>query len=450
MNLSELKDQVIVLWKKMSKPKKIFTGIFILIAISGVILIYSRANKVAYVPLYSGLEENQAGALIDKLEKSKIPFRITEGGKTIAVPYEKADEIRLRLAREGLPGAGVGYEILDKKTWGMTNFLQKVNYKRALEGELARTIRELEEVETARVHLALPEERLFGEDKVEPSASVLIRLKPGFRLSSSQAQGIATLLAHSIQGLNLSNVSIIDFNGNILFPEEEQFSSLDKSAVSFDTSGKDDVEPTAAVDNSATENKEKVEAEKGKTLPLNSFRGYYLVLGLALIPFLIFLALSWLRKRQSEYSFDSAFKKYHGLEPVDELKNEPETFQKTDAKKYLELLEDENPQNISIILTWLEPSVAGEIFSQLTLEKQADVAFSLSRVEEISPEVKQRVWRAFESQFSSGEAGDLNSISDEKLKSVNGMKALSEILKFSDSSTRKRVLRLLEKEKVLT
>jgi hypothetical protein len=449
MNLSELKDQVIFLWKKMSNPKKIFTGIFILIVISGVILIYSRANKVEYVPLYSGLEENQAGAVIDKLEKSKIPYRITEGGKTITVPYEKADKIRLRFAGEGLPATGVGYEILDKKTWGMTNFLQKVNYKRALEGELTRTIRELEEVETARVHLALPEERLFGEDRVEPSASVLVRLKPGFKLSSSQAQGIATLLAHSIEGLNLSNVSIIDFNGNILFPEEKQLSSLDKSAVSFDTSGPGNVNSTA-IDNTPAENKEKREAEKGGSTPLNSFQRYYWVLGLALIPFLIFFALSWLGKKHSERSFDSAFKKHYGLEPVDEFKNQAGNYQKTGTEKYLEFLEDENPQNISIILTWLEPAVAGEIFSQLTPEKQIEVAFSLSRAEEIPPEVKQRVWRAFESLLYPEKAGDLNPISDEKLKSVNGKKILSEILKFTDTSTRKRVLRIIEKEKVLT
>lgn len=131
MNLSELKDQIINLWKQMSFSRRVYLGVLAIVVVTGLFVIYSRVHKIEYVTLYNGLEPDEAGTIIDKLKSSKIPYKIAEGGKSISVPEGEVEEIRLRFSREGLPRSGVGYEIFDKKTWGMTDFVEKVNYKRA-------------------------------------------------------------------------------------------------------------------------------------------------------------------------------------------------------------------------------------------------------------------------------------------------------------------------------
>jgi flagellar M-ring protein FliF len=146
-----------------------------------------------------------------------VPYTLEDGGKTILVPKSQIYELRLSLAGEGLPQSSViGYEIFDRTNLGVSDFVQKVNYRRALEGELARTILGLEEVEGARVHLVIPEKALFKEDEKPATASVVLKLRSGTPLKKDAIQGIAHLVSSSVEGLDAGHVSIIDSRGRLL------------------------------------------------------------------------------------------------------------------------------------------------------------------------------------------------------------------------------------------
>jgi flagellar M-ring protein FliF len=145
----------------------------------------------------------------------------------VLVPNDRVYDLRLRLASEGIPqGGGVGFEIFDKSSFGMTDFAQKVNYARALEGELTRTIRRLEGVEGARVHLVMPERRLFEEQQKPASASVVLQLSPTGRLSAKHVQGVVYLVSSSVEGLTPDRVTVVDTRGNVLYQAAGDESSL--------------------------------------------------------------------------------------------------------------------------------------------------------------------------------------------------------------------------------
>lgn len=180
-------------------------------------IIIIQARIADYRLLYANLADSDASAVIAWLKDQKVPYRLEEGGKAIHIPADKVYEVRLQLAGAGLPqGGSVGFEIFDKQSFGMTDFAQKVNYQRALQGELARTITSLAPVEGARVMLALPEKRLFKDDQQKATSSVIVKLAPGQRLSDNQVQGIIHLVAGSIEGLESENVTVIDSLGRIL------------------------------------------------------------------------------------------------------------------------------------------------------------------------------------------------------------------------------------------
>jgi flagellar M-ring protein FliF len=188
-------------------------GMIILIAL---LVFWSRSGE-RYDVLYSNLSQKDAGAIVEKLKDLKVPYHLEESGTAILVPQEQVYDLRLELAGEGLPQiGGIGYEIFDKTQIGMTDFVQRVNYRRALEGELSRTIQQLAEVKTARIHLVIPEDALFKEDQKQTTASVVITLRPNAKLSKAQIRGIAVLVARSIEGLDERNVVIVDSFGNIL------------------------------------------------------------------------------------------------------------------------------------------------------------------------------------------------------------------------------------------
>lgn len=196
--------------------KKILAIAGVAATIAVVIGVMLWANQPVYRLLYSNLSPEDAGTIAEKLKESKVPYEVRDGG-SIMVPEDKVHELRLVLAGQGLPsGGGVGFEIFDKTTIGMTDFVQKLNYRRALQGELARTISQLSEVELARVHLAVPEKALFSEKKEQASASVVLKLRAGRALSQNQIQGIVHLVASSVEGLNPLNVTIVDTHGNVL------------------------------------------------------------------------------------------------------------------------------------------------------------------------------------------------------------------------------------------
>ncbi len=174
-------------------------------------------NRVEYQTLYADLDPQEAHGLVQKLTDLKVPYELSADGRTIKVASDKISEVRIQLASEGLPESGrVGFEIFDRTNFGLTNFQEQVNYQRALEGELARSIMTLSEVEAARVHLVLAKDSLFQTADSQTKASVILKLKNGRSLSASAAQGIVNVVASSVNGLTAEKVVLIDYKGKIL------------------------------------------------------------------------------------------------------------------------------------------------------------------------------------------------------------------------------------------
>ncbi|PIE58466.1 MAG: flagellar M-ring protein FliF [Desulfobulbus propionicus] len=203
--------------KSWPLPRKIALGAMAAISIALFALLIIQARSSNYQLLYGNLNETDAGAMVEWLKGQNINYQLANNGKNILIPSEFVHETRLSLASSGLPqGGGVGFEIFDKQSFALTDFVQKVNYVRALQGELARTIATLGPVENARVHLVLPEKRLFKNQQKPATASVIIKLGVGKRLGEQQVDGIVHLVASSIEGLSQERVTIIDQNGTIL------------------------------------------------------------------------------------------------------------------------------------------------------------------------------------------------------------------------------------------
>jgi len=204
-------------WKGLSNSRKAtFAASSVLVLIISIFLgnVLLKAN---YQILYRNLDTTEAGQIVDHLTENKIPYQLSQGGTTILVSGRDIQKVRLELAASGLPKSGqVGYEIFDQTNLGMTDFLQKVNYRRALEGELAKTITHLNEIKSARVHLVIPEPRLFKEDKIEPTASIVLHLNRSMPLSPKQVEGIIYLVATSVEGLSAENITILDSSGRLL------------------------------------------------------------------------------------------------------------------------------------------------------------------------------------------------------------------------------------------
>jgi len=194
-------------------------GILITLAagLAGLVAIGLWTQQPDLQVLFTNLAPDDASMIVDKLKETKVTYEVGAGGSTILVPSNQVHDLRLQLAGQGLPhGGGVGYEIFDRTTVGMSDFIQKLNYRRALQGELARTISQLPEVERARVHLAVPERRLFSTERDRARASVVLSLRRNQNLSKSQVQGVVHLVASSVEGLLPQDVTVVDGHGRLL------------------------------------------------------------------------------------------------------------------------------------------------------------------------------------------------------------------------------------------
>lgn len=216
-------------WQSLSQTQKIISGLVLVGVIACLLYLGLMMTRTAYEPLFSGLEPKEAGLIAEKLKTMKVPYQITEQGKTILVPKDKVYETRNQLASSGvLNNSGMGFELFDQSKFGQTDFEQQVGYQRALQEELRRTLVGLEEVEQARVHLVIPQKSVFISDQGTPSASVALKLKPGARLKNEQIQGVCDLFVGSVEGLKPENVHVIDTDGNVL---SDNFKSSDPAAV---------------------------------------------------------------------------------------------------------------------------------------------------------------------------------------------------------------------------
>ena len=198
-------------------PRKMALVMVAVLIMAGIMTFVYFTNQEDYRVLFSNLTGEDAAGIVTKLKEKKIPYQISPSGETISVPSEQVSELRLELAAAGLPqGGGVGFEIFDNKVFGATDFEQQMNYRRALQGELSRTINSLDEIQQCRVHIVIPKESLFVEQQKKPTAAVTIKLKAGKKLKESQIDGIGHLVASSVEGLHADEVMIVDSQGNIL------------------------------------------------------------------------------------------------------------------------------------------------------------------------------------------------------------------------------------------
>ncbi len=209
-------------------------GAAAVIAIMAAVWLWGQ--QPTYRVLFANFSDRDGGAIVAQLEKMNIPYKYAEGGGALLVPAERVHDARLKLAAQGLPkGGNVGFELMENQRLGASQFLEQVNFQRAMEGELARTIESLSAVQAARVHLAMPKDSVFVSEQKQPTASVLLNLHPGRILDAQQVSAIVHMVASSVPELSLKNVTIVDQNGDLLSDTARTASAngMDPSQVKY-------------------------------------------------------------------------------------------------------------------------------------------------------------------------------------------------------------------------
>jgi flagellar M-ring protein FliF len=212
---------------RLDSGKKFTLGVGLLAVLVVLLAIFFMGRQAEWRVLYANLSDKDGGAVLAQLSTLNIPYKHAEGGSAILVPADKVHDTRLRLASQGLPrGSTVGFELMDTSRLGMTQFQERLTFQRGLEGELTRSITALASVADARIHLALPNQNGFFREQQKPSASVLLTLHAGRTLDRAQVAGIVHLVASSVPELNPQAVSVVDQNGNLLAPMNEDANSI--------------------------------------------------------------------------------------------------------------------------------------------------------------------------------------------------------------------------------
>lgn len=215
----EMLQQILSATKDFSMLQKVVAAVVLAVVMGGMLMLSVGGGKKSnFQVLYSSLNQEDAAEVVAKLKEQRIPYELDMNGTVIKVAGDKVLDTRLSLAGEGLPrGGGIGFEIFDKTSLGTTDFVQKMNYQRAVQGELARTIRQFQQVQEARVHIAAPTESVFIEDQKPPSASVSLKLRGNKALEQKQIQAIVNLVGSAIPGLTEENITVVDTAGRLLF-----------------------------------------------------------------------------------------------------------------------------------------------------------------------------------------------------------------------------------------
>jgi flagellar M-ring protein FliF len=210
-------DQLRKLLKSLSLRQRLTLAGVAIAAIVGILSFVHWDKERDFKPLYSSLSPEDAGAVVAKLKEGGEDYRLHDGDSTILVRSAKVAELRLQMATAGIPKSGrIGYELFDKTNLGATDFTEQVNYHRAIEGELERSVMAMSEVAEARVHITFPKESVFTEEQKPAKASVMVKLKPGAKLSESNAGAIAQLVSSAVEGLGPESVSVMDMRGDLL------------------------------------------------------------------------------------------------------------------------------------------------------------------------------------------------------------------------------------------
>jgi flagellar M-ring protein FliF len=233
-NFSKLGKQLLEIWSQLGASQRVsvLAATFVLIAGLGTVTFWSSHKD--YALLYGGLSDAESSKVVAALDDAKVPYKVGSGG-AISIPSDKVYAMRMQLAGKGIPqsGDGVGFEIFDKPNFGISDFVQRANYTRALQGELARTISQINEVESARVMIVLPENRLLLDKDKFPTASVFVHVRGNSQLMPQSINSIRFLVANSVEGLRPNHVSVVDNLGNVLSEnsENDSFTGLSSSQL---------------------------------------------------------------------------------------------------------------------------------------------------------------------------------------------------------------------------
>lgn len=222
-------------WFSITMTQRMFIGILSVVLVSAFIAMLIWLSRPEFGTLYANLTPEDAARAVKVLEAQKVPYQIEQNGSAILVPRDQVHALRINMAGEKvLTGQGVGFEIFDENQIGRTDFVQKLTYRRALEGELARTISEFPGVESARVHLVVPTRSLFIEEQQKASASVLLKLSGDKKLEPRDMDALVNLVTMSVEGLDKSRVSIADSNGKVLYQPDDEGSLNGLTRTQFD------------------------------------------------------------------------------------------------------------------------------------------------------------------------------------------------------------------------
>jgi flagellar M-ring protein FliF len=201
----------------LSLTHKITIAVVALASVGGIYALIHHQKEADFKPLFTGVAPEEEAGIIQKLKESGVDYRLPEGGGTILVPSAHIAELRINMAAAGLPKTGrIGFELFDKTNLGATEFTEHINYRRALEGELERSITSIAEVDQARVHLVFPKESVFLDSQQPAKASVLVKVRPHMQLSAQNVAAITNLVGSAVEGLSPAAVTVLDMNGNLL------------------------------------------------------------------------------------------------------------------------------------------------------------------------------------------------------------------------------------------
>lgn len=227
-------EQLNKIWSELSAPQRLTIGVAALAVFVGMVGLVYWSSQPQMRLLYGGIDNKEMGAVVEALDEEKIPYEMGSGGRSIFVPADKVYQVRMKLAGEGIPsGGGVGYEIFDKGNFGISDFVQRTNFVRAIQGELARSISELEGVRSSRVMIVLPENKLLmASENIRPTASVFVDVG-GRVLSEENVNAIRYLVANAVEGLKIGDVAVVDNKGNVLTTSMGEDNSFGAAADHF-------------------------------------------------------------------------------------------------------------------------------------------------------------------------------------------------------------------------
>src|ERR1700716_3755497 len=225
------------IWSGLSQGQRIGFGVVGAALVRLLLFVTTIGHGADTAVAFSGLNTDDMAAIVTKLKDAKIPYELADGG-IIRVPSGQVQDARLATAGMGLngkPATGSGFELFNQPSFGQTEFTQKVNYQRALENEIARSIDQMDAVDISRVHLVMPAQSLFATQQKDTTASAMLKLKPGRRLDSAQSRSISNLIAGSVEGLKPQNLTIVDVNGNTLTPDDSATSTAGLTSKQLET-----------------------------------------------------------------------------------------------------------------------------------------------------------------------------------------------------------------------